>query len=551
MINFIRRIPTAPSLALPLVLALAACGGGGGGDVATSDAPTPVAATGLKLSGTAAVGAPMANAAITVACASGTATATADANGLYSATISNGSLPCVITATSSDGLTELHSVAAGTGSADTTANVTPLSELLVAQMSGGDPKTFVANFTSSTTIAPADVATAQTALMQTLTSAGIDTSAVGDIVGGTITAGSGTGYDGVLDKLKATIDSAGTTLAELTVAVSTSSVGSDTSKSIVGAALAPAATDCPGLKSGTLRVLDFGSIESSLVQVDAVAMTVTSAGQTFPLVKNAACDYSVNDGTTTRVLVARSGMAMLLWGSGANGVASVAIPEQKLDVGTLAGTYDRVQYGATFDTEVGDFGTTVFAANGDNGLSVNCPLGYGKCVEDTQSKGTLVANANGGFDYMESGSSQARVYAFRTPSGRNLILAQSPDGTVTALGAQGALTLPEVGRVASFRQFTVNSAGLSTLTEDSNTVTSVDAGTGTVTRQFASDNHFDTLSFDSPFIGTRYRATNGCTSSTGSAFNCNGVVQLPFGGVVLTVSSVPGKHFMTVSVDKP
>ena len=191
MNHFIRRIAPAHSLALlPLVLALAACGGGG--DSASTPTPPPVAAA-LKMTGTAAVGAPMANAAIQVACSAGNATTTADANGVYTITITDGALPCVITATSSDGQTELHSVAAGTGQADTTANVTPLSELLVAQLSGGDPKSFVASFTSSTTIAPADVSAAQTALLQTLTAAGVDTAAVGNIVSGAITAGSGTG----------------------------------------------------------------------------------------------------------------------------------------------------------------------------------------------------------------------------------------------------------------------------------------------------------------------------------------------------------------------
>ena len=550
MNDFLRRAPRAQSLALPLLLALSACGGGG--DSAVAPNANPPGATALKIGGTAAVGAPMAQAAIAIACATGTATATADANGAYTVSITDGTLPCVITATSSDGLTELHSVAPGTGHADTTANVTPLSELLVAKLAGGDPKAFVTAFSGTTTITAADVGAAQVALLATLTAAGLDTTAVTDIVGGTISAGSGSGYDGVLDKLKAAIAGAGTTLADLTTAVSTTSgAGSNTSNATVTTVLAPAASDCPGLKTGPMRVLDFDTQENRVLQFDVAAMTASAAGTSYTLTKNAACDYTIADGDATRVLVARSGLAVLLSGSGPNGVAGVAIPEQKLDVAAMAGTYDRVQYGSTFDPESGDFGTTIFAADGQNGLAVNCPLGYGHCAEDTADKGKLVANAAGGFDYMEGGASQARLFGFRNAAGRNLMIAQSPDGSVTVLAAQETLALPAVGRVASFWQFTANASGLSAITEDTNTVTAVDAATAMVTRQFPSDGHFDTIGFNAPFAGTRYRATNACTSSAGGAFTCNGVVQLAYGGLVLSVSAVPTRHFMSVSIDKP
>ncbi len=535
--------------AISLPVALAACGGGG-----SDTPPPPPTATALKLSGTAAVGAPMAGASVTVSCASGSALVTADAKGVYTVSITDGALPCVLTAKSADGLIELHSVAAGTGHADTTSNITPLSELLLAKLAGTDPKTYVASFTSSTAISTADVGAAQTALLQTLTAAGLDVSAVTDIVGGTLSAGTGTGYDGALDKLQTAISTAGTTLGELTTAVSTTStVGSSTSTSTVTTVLAAASSECPGLKTGTLRMIDFNDGWNDKIAVDATALTVTAGGTKYTLTKNAACDYTVNDDVSTRVLVARSGMAVLLQGTGTGtgGVAGVAIPEQALDVAALAGTYDRVQYGTTFDPEVGDFGTTVFASNGANGLSVNCPLGFGKCAEDTQSKGTLVANANGGFDYMENGASQARAFAFRNAAGRTFIIAQGLDGTVTVLASQASLTLPEVGKSTSFWQFTVNASGLNPVTEESNTVTAVDATAKTVTRQFASDSHFDTITFDAPFAGTRYRATNACTTSAGGALNCNGVVLMPLGGMVLSVSSVPTKHYTTVSIDTP
>ena len=542
-------------LAVPAAVAalLAACGGG-------SDTPPPATPTPapppppitLAVKGTAATGAAMANAAIKVSCATGSATATAGANGTFSVSITNGALPCVLTATSSDGATELHSVAAGTGHADTTANVTPLSELLVARLAGTDPKAFVTAFGATTPIAAADVTAAQTALLQTLTAAGLDTTSVGDIVGGALTAGSGTGYDGVLDKLKVAVATAGSTLAELTSAVaSTSKLGSDTGTSTVGTVLAPAVADCAGLKTGALRLLDFSNGSNRVVQVDATALTAVDRGAKYTLKRNAACDYSLNDTAATRVLVSRSGIAALVQGSGLAGNVMVAIPEQKLDVAAVAGSYARLQYGGTtFDPVVGDFGDIEFAADGQNGVSMNCPTGYGACLKDTQTKGKLVANAGGGFDYVQNGASQGRVFGFRNASGRMLLVGIDSSGRFVALAAKDKLALPTVGRVASFWQFSINSAGLSAVTEDANTVTAVDATANTATRKFTSDSHSDTIGFNTPFDGNRYRATNACTSSTGGAFNCNGVVQLPYGGFVLSVSSVASKHFLSVSIDK-
>jgi hypothetical protein len=165
------------------------------------------------------------------------------------------------------------------------------------------------------------------------------------------------------------MDTAGVTLADLTTTVSaTNAVGGDSGNLDHQDVLAPAAPDCAGLKSGTLRVLDFSTGENGLVTVDAAKLTATSEGVTYTQTKNAACDYTLIDDLTTRVLVAPSGLAVLLSGTGATGVAGIAMPEQKLDVATMAGSYDRVQYGP-FDREAGDFGTTIFAADGQNGLS--------------------------------------------------------------------------------------------------------------------------------------------------------------------------------------
>ena len=169
-------------------LALSACGGGG--DSASN--PTPQSQT---ISGVAATGAAMAGATINVTCSSGSGTATTGADGSYSVPVSGASLPCVLTANSSDGKTVLHSLIAGAGAIGSraTANVTPLTELLLAQLAGQDPAKYVAAFGPTTTVNATDVSTAQAALISVLQSAGFDASSISDFLGGSISAGSGQG----------------------------------------------------------------------------------------------------------------------------------------------------------------------------------------------------------------------------------------------------------------------------------------------------------------------------------------------------------------------
>lgn len=542
-----RSTATAALASAALLPALLVACGGGGGD-ASPPTPDP-AQQSLVVTGTAATGAALASASVKLACAAGTATVTASASGTFSATIVNGALPCVLTATSSDGKTELHSVAAGTGFAPTTANITPLTELLIARLAGGDPKTFVSGFGANTAISASDVAAAQTALLQSLTSAGLNTSAVTDVVSGSLTAGSGAGYDGVLDKLGTLLKGANVALSDLTGAVASSSkAGSETTGAVLGTVLAAAPGDCPGFKTGTLRVLDLTSAKYSLMKVDTTAMTVSGTDGTFALTKNAACDYKIGDSAGTRALVARSGIVIFSSGTGLNGLVGVAFPEQKLEVAALAGTYDFVNYAVS---GYAGFGDTVFAADGKNGLSHNCN-GYGACVEDAQTKGRLVANANGGFDYADDPQGDhARVFAFRNASGRNFLVAQNDDGSVTMMAARDKLALPDVGRVAGYWQFSVNNTGLSAIVADANTITAADPVTGLVSRSFTNDNHTDKITYNAPYDGMRYRAPNACLSSGGGAYACNTVVQLPYGGVQVAVSADPAKNFVTVTVDKP
>lgn len=144
--------PCAPICALLLSLALSACGGGGGGGDAGSGAGggTVAFANAPTLSGVAAVAAPLTGAQVKVVDGSGAAVGsgtTAASDGSYSLTLSSKTLtaPLLVQVRGLDaaGMPQvLHSAVPvmSAASAAMVANVTPLSDAIVALSMGGDPK---------------------------------------------------------------------------------------------------------------------------------------------------------------------------------------------------------------------------------------------------------------------------------------------------------------------------------------------------------------------------------------------------------------------------
>ena len=132
VINKIFRmgIPALASAAL-----LSACGGGD-----TAVAPS-------MLSGTAAVGLPIVDGIVNVSCAAGSKlTTTTSATGLWQVTMSGQTLPCAVqvnggklgSATGAAQTQPYHSIAVSFG----TVNVTPLTDLVVANLAQKDPQTW-------------------------------------------------------------------------------------------------------------------------------------------------------------------------------------------------------------------------------------------------------------------------------------------------------------------------------------------------------------------------------------------------------------------------
>lgn len=132
---------------------LAGCGGGGDGG-----AGTPV------LSGVAAVGAPIVGGTVSVTCAGGSAmSATTLATGAWQVTTSGQTLPCAVRVTGGTvggaaNNTPYHSIAINFG----TVNITPLTDLIVANLGGATPATWFGGINASTlqAITPARISAA-------------------------------------------------------------------------------------------------------------------------------------------------------------------------------------------------------------------------------------------------------------------------------------------------------------------------------------------------------------------------------------------------------
>ena len=116
-----------------LIASLAACGGGGGGSPTPTPTPTP---TPQKLSGTAAAGLPIVG-SVTVKDATGKTVTVPIDNGSYSVDVTGLTAPFMLRASGMVGDREyvIHS-AATSADVNATLNITPLTDLIVANVAG-------------------------------------------------------------------------------------------------------------------------------------------------------------------------------------------------------------------------------------------------------------------------------------------------------------------------------------------------------------------------------------------------------------------------------
>jgi hypothetical protein len=215
--NFLTlRLPNIKSLSLSVSLIaaiLAGCGGGGGGGSSSAAS---------VLSGVAAVGAPIVNGDIQLVCATGASLSGVKTGSMggWQVTLSGRTLPCAAqvsggTINGSVNTTSYHSVATSAG----TVNITPLTDLLVANLAGtANPSTWFTglgvNSSALTTVTKAQVDTAITNLNAAFPTLPIYT-VTNNPVTSSFTPVAGNGHDDMLSALRTSMSSSSVSYATL------------------------------------------------------------------------------------------------------------------------------------------------------------------------------------------------------------------------------------------------------------------------------------------------------------------------------------------------
>lgn len=522
---------------------LAACGGGDDSAQAPAPAPaTPVVTT--NISGTAAVGVALANATVQATCAVGSGTATTAADGTFTVGIANATRPCVLSVPAPGGVM-LHSVVEGGTDLNAVANITPFTELMMASMVKGDTTAFFKQFGTApdNTVTPANIAAAIQALRDVLNGLvdlnGVDP--IKDPLQAAYGNTAGNALDKKLDALMALLAASKTTLAELSAAIAVNA-----GPTAIQTALKPASASCAGLRSGNYRgVLQAPIDVSPMLTIDAEAMTATSPldpGTPLPITADPsqACRFAVTGGT---LLMAKSGLGVLLAPSGPTSPPAFLVPEQTIPLSEMTGNWN----GLGFQIDMGTYElgprrlTMTIDATGKVTAGADCnSLGCKDWDED--GRPVVTANADGSFDLTNWQGTQ-RAYAFKGTDGQLSAFIVSPIGIIVAT-KQAPATLPALGSTNAYWDMTLSASnGISPLESFSTNIVGVDAQAGTYTRK-RDDGRIDSWKINSPVTGLRYRALSDAAAETIS-------MSLGNSGLTVAVGANPANQYFGVSVTRP
>lgn len=334
---------------------LSACGGGGGGGATSSVTPTPV----LSISGVAATGAAISGGTVEATCQTGTGTATTNADGTYAVSVNGGQQPCILRATDPVTKLQLHSlVEVGA----TTANITPITDLVVANTLGSDPATAYSNFTSAAQlqITASNIAAAVTKVQAATAALGSSADMSGiDPMKGTLQAatanGAGDATDKKIDALMAALAAADKKIADLSAVIKASGSTTDAAAkltTLVGDAQYSLA-NCPAARSGDIWVLDFAGNAPQAWNINFNTMILKNLADNSTTAVAAKLDAQNNviPCAFTAVIATRtvefrvSDSGLSVWKHNAN--FGITIPKQtgtKLDSPTFAGSYPSIAY---------------------------------------------------------------------------------------------------------------------------------------------------------------------------------------------------------------
>jgi hypothetical protein len=550
------------ALFVPTAIALAACGGSDDSSSGAAPAPGP-GATPLSISGTAAVGAPLAGGTVDTQCSVGDGTATTAADGSYSLQIPDGRLPCTLRVTSADGAKVLHSAAAGSGNS-ARANLTPATELAMAQLWGRSPAAAHVGFDAAAVVAltPAALQTAASATTTLLATAGVTIS--GNPVSGALAIGDAN--DRALEVLSANLAGSGTTLASVVAIVAAQASGTappaGTPTLPTSQLLAGAAPNCKALRSGKYRIVFAGPDNiTEVFTLDAPTLKVTNAdGEVDTLVANGDCRYAnPADGSEVAVTSAGIGVVRSQEGPAGSYLLGLVFPEQVHPVSITQGDWNLIGLGDTesdsgqgtvrlftgaisFNAEGRSIGTTVFCAN----------------VRDCENEAALpeevhTVNAAGGFDF-----DGGRNFVYKLATGQKLLVALGSDGAFILATPKVPAGVPPLGVLRRSVDFTLTPAFTANVpsTISENTPRSFDAAAGIYTRDavIAGTNGVTVpqrIELNRFLPGFSHRIPETVTDSAGGQRNVGEWVVLPLPGMGFSPVAILGNNTLVLSVLQP
>ena len=544
------------ALCIPTAIALAACGGS---DDPPAGAPLPAGIV-LSLSGTAATGGAIAGGTVESRCDGDSGGTTTASDGSYTIELSEGRLPCVLQVTSADRSTVLHSVAVGSGNA-VTAHITPASELIVAQLAGGDPAALFASF-GAAQLGSTKVQDAAAAVGSIL---GADFAGI-DLLAGTLEAGNAADpYDKALEALKSKLDREGLTLATLRDSVVRASPDapatalSATPSLPAELLLRPAAPNCAALRSGSYRVGFFapgegGQAFTDTLVLDAPTLTATASdGEVSTLVATGECQYSLASGG--EMVVTPAGVAALRSGERPGFVAGLAFPEQQHPVSVTAGTWNYLGLGdinGSFGAPQLFGGEMTVDRTGQVTAEVFCD-DLNSCVAETpDAQMAFTANPAGGFNLDGS-----RSFAYRAGGGELLIVSIDRDGSFALATRKVARGLPAVGSVSRSWNFTITpqyGSPFALSSSDSTTVSLASDG-GSYLRNAIIDlstgtTRPETVQINVPREGFIHRVPQTVSTSTGGSSVVGEWVGLTLRGIGITPVAIVANNQLVLSVNK-
>jgi len=558
------------------VCVLASCGGGGGngdGDSGGPPPPPPPSAN-MVVTGTVASGAALAAAVVDAKCLGGAGSATSAADGTYTVTIADGRLPCVVRATA--GALVLHSIASGAGSSSARANITPVTELVVAHLTGGAPAAYFAGFAPisldtaagrfNASIVTGNLSTSivgpvASAVIASLQANGLDLTGVGDPLGGPLVAASGStagdAHDQALDRLDGALTASGVTLDVLTQAVALASPNAPVESHTTVALLPPerllaaSASNCASFRSGRYRlIVNEAAASPAQVLVDFNATTLAlkdlDSGATASLIATGPCTFQNPSGG--EVAVSRSGVAIgRVTGPDLQLHAFIAVPEQPHSVAELAGVWNYVSMERTIAGGPVHLtaGTAVFDLSGHLTAQDFCDdMKTCAAVPAAQLPAILISlNGVGGFELAYVGTSNTdRLFAYRAGGGELMLLQIAASGRIVYYTRKTPAVLPPVGRTQQGMNAFVSSlyTAPAAMSLSGSTITSTDPASGSYVRSAIQNfttgaTRPETFVINSPREGYVRRVAGPALHTDGTASNVVEFVSLSMRGMDMSV----------------